>query len=192
MLRRAGQRSSARGARVQKAQTAEALVSDATSKCWRSAPMLAGARGRPSASASRCLPRRTVEATDADVLLLTVLVRSVASRSRSSDTGHTDRCPAWRSAPTARARLRRRRQDGAAVGRGDRPTRRRTADRPHRRGVSVAFSPDGTRLASGSDDTTVRLWDAATGQPVGQPLTGHTDAVSAWRSAPTGTARLRQ
>ena len=31
-------------------------------------------------------------------------------------------------------------------------------------------------IVSGSDDRTVRLWDAA-GQPIGEPLTGHTSAV---------------
>ena len=35
---------------------------------------------------------------------------------------------------------------------------------------SLVFSPDGTRLASASDDGTARLWDAATGRPMGGPL----------------------
>ena len=39
---------------------------------------------------------------------------------------------------------------------------------------SVAFSRDGKRIVSGSDDKTVRIWDASTGQPVGSPLEGHT------------------
>jgi len=35
----------------------------------------------------------------------------------------------------------------------------------HTEGVtSVAFSPDGKQIVSGSDDRTVRRWDAATGQ----------------------------
>jgi hypothetical protein len=38
----------------------------------------------------------------------------------------------------------------------------------------VVFSPDGHRLASASADRTIRIWNADTGQPIGQPLTGHT------------------
>ncbi len=52
--------------------------------------------------------------------------------------------------------------------------------------TSVAFSPDGHRIVSGSDDNTVRLWDAATGQPIGQPLTGHNAPVASVAFSPDG------
>ncbi|KIN97457.1 hypothetical protein M404DRAFT_895555 [Pisolithus tinctorius Marx 270] len=42
---------------------------------------------------------------------------------------------------------------------------------------SVAFSPDGKRIVSGSCDKTVRVWDAERGVQVGSPLQGHTDWV---------------
>ena len=34
-------------------------------------------------------------------------------------------------------------------------------------------------VVSGSRDSTVRVWDLGTGDPVGDPLTGHTDGVLA-------------
>ena len=50
----------------------------------------------------------------------------------------------------------------------------------------MAFSPDGQRLASAVDDRTVRLWDANTGQPIGQALTGHTEPVAGVVFSPDG------
>ena len=47
----------------------------------------------------------------------------------------------------------------------------------HRAVNGVCFDPTGRKLASCSDDNTVRLWDATTGEPIGSPLAGHTDAV---------------
>jgi WD40 repeat protein len=48
---------------------------------------------------------------------------------------------------------------------------------------SAAFSADGGRIVSAGQDGTVRLWDASSGQAIGQPLKGHQGGVSAEFSA---------
>ncbi|KAG8712341.1 hypothetical protein FRC09_019984 [Ceratobasidium sp. 395] len=44
--------------------------------------------------------------------------------------------------------------------------------------LSTTYSPDGRRIVSGSNDMTVRIWDAETGDQLLDPLTGHSDSVS--------------
>jgi tetratricopeptide (TPR) repeat protein len=53
----------------------------------------------------------------------------------------------------------------------------------------VRFSPDGKTILTGGDVKTARLWDAATGQPIGRPLE-HQGAVSAESFSPDGTTIL--
>ena len=51
---------------------------------------------------------------------------------------------------------------------------------------AVAFSPDGSKLATASDDRTAKVWDAATGEEL-STLTGHDDFVGSVAFSPDGT-----
>ena len=51
---------------------------------------------------------------------------------------------------------------------------------------SVAFSPDGNTLASGSSDQKIILWDVKRCQPLDKPLSGHKNSVSSVAFSPDG------
>ena len=53
--------------------------------------------------------------------------------------------------------------------------------------TALAWSPDGHRLVSGDDAGQLMLWNATTGEPIGQPLMGgHTDSIQAVAWSPDG------
>ena len=51
---------------------------------------------------------------------------------------------------------------------------------------SIALSLDGQRIASGSHDGAIRVWNTTTGETVAGPFTGHTHSVSSVTFTPDG------
>ena len=63
---------------------------------------------------------------------------------------------------------------------------RKGGDRSNVRPESAAFSPDGTRLLTASDDWNAYMWDGRTGKPL-VVLKGHTRSVRLAAFSPDGT-----
>ncbi|HJY96807.1 MAG TPA: WD40 repeat domain-containing protein, partial [Streptosporangiaceae bacterium] len=80
--------------------------------------------------------------------------------------------------------------DAAAAGTWNLTDRARITTRPFAspaRANAVAFSPDGKTVATGGTDGNVRLWDAATQQAIGSPMSSDAQPVAAVAFSPDGT-----
>jgi len=50
--------------------------------------------------------------------------------------------------------------------------------------MSVAFSPDGTKIVSGSEDKTIKIWDSGAARAQNRPSSAKTNACSlAWQTS---------
>jgi len=52
---------------------------------------------------------------------------------------------------------------------------------------SVAFSPNGSKIVSGSDDKTIQVWDASTGVEMLPPIQGHNSVIHSVAFLPNGS-----
>jgi WD40 repeat protein len=57
---------------------------------------------------------------------------------------------------------------------------------------SIALSPDGKRVVSGSYDKTIRIWDAESGEVVAGPFHGHRNMIRSVAFSPDGKRVFRQ
>jgi WD40 repeat protein len=106
---------------------------------------------------------------------------------------HTISATTWRATPLALAFTSGGQQlevaDADAVGTWDLDNQAQITARPFAspaQGNAVAFSPDGRTVATGSADGNVRLWDAATGQEIGPPMSSDAQPVATVAFSPDG------
>lgn len=52
--------------------------------------------------------------------------------------------------------------------------------------LAVAFGPNGNRIVTGSRDKTLQIWDAQTGEQIGEPLEGHAAGIFSVAYSPDG------
>ena len=55
---------------------------------------------------------------------------------------------------------------------------------------SAIFSPDGSKIVTGSYDRLVMIWDPKSGAQIGEPLKGHSDWVTSVSFSPDGSQIL--
>ncbi|HSV66968.1 MAG TPA: pentapeptide repeat-containing protein [Mycobacteriales bacterium] len=135
---------------------------------------------RLATASSDCTARVWDPATGRRLITLTGHTGTVTAVAYSPDgtylaTTSTDHTAQIWNPTTSRWRLRSRRRDIFTTLSGHTSTV-----------TAVAYSPDGTRLATTSKDGTARIWDPTTGQLL-ITLTGHTGAVTAVAYSPDGT-----
>jgi class 3 adenylate cyclase len=152
-------------------------------------------RGRAEAAAKEASEQRTIAKANEEKA---IAQQKAAETARDA----TDHILGVSSVQLANFQLRENRSDLALTALSETPARLRNWDWGYARALinselatleghlynvnSAAWSPDGTRIVTASNDNTARVWDSATGKSLAT-LQGHTEPVNSAAFSPDGT-----